>query len=278
MQFLDVIAALTSALLHAGWNGAVKASPRPTEAMAAQIILSAFIVLPGLFYTGLPPVQAWPWLLGSSLLSILTVTALLRGYEHGGFGLVYPMSRAISVMLVVPLSTWFAGDSIRTTAIIGVGMIVASLVLLAFSARTPAGYPAEGQMWIGIAGVTTALYVLCDAQGARTSGSTLAYGFSVSIVNALAMGWRHRKLGSPVSLIRRNAAVAVPAAMASVASYLLILWVWGHAPVAPASALRDTSAVFALLISIIWLGERFTRLRVVAVLLAAAAVPFLRLA
>ena len=47
--------------------------------------------------------------------------------------------------------------------------------------------------------------------------------------------------------------IVIPVAMASVASYLLILWVWGHAPIAPAAALRDTSAVFALLIAVIWL-------------------------
>ena len=42
-------------------------------------------------------------------------------------------------------------------------------------------------------------------------------------------------------------------------------------------ALRDTSAVFALLIAVIWLKEPFTKTRVAAVLLAAAAVPLLRL-
>jgi drug/metabolite transporter (DMT)-like permease len=61
------------------------------------------------------------------------------------------------------------------------------------------------------------------------------------------------------------------------ASYLLILWIWSHAPVAPAAALRDTSAVFAILIAVVWLKEPFTRTRIVAVLLAAAAVPLLRL-
>ena len=34
-------AALTSALLHAAWNASVKASPRPVEAMTAQMLGSA---------------------------------------------------------------------------------------------------------------------------------------------------------------------------------------------------------------------------------------------
>ena len=59
-------------------------------------------------------------------------------------------------------------------------------------------------------------------------------------------------------------------------SYLLILWVWSHAPIAPAAALRDTSAIFAILIAVFWLKEPFTPTRAAAVLLAAAAIPQLR--
>ena len=68
----------------------------------------------------------------------------------------------------------------------------------------------------------------------------------------------------------------MPIALASVASYLLILWVWSGAAIAPAAALRDTSAVFALLIAIVWLKEPFTRPQLLAILLSAAAVPLLR--
>jgi len=61
-------------------------------------------------------------------------------------------------------------------------------------------------------------------------------------------------------------------------SYILILWVWSVAPIAPSAALRDTSAVFAILIAVLWLKETITPLRLAAVLLSAAAVPLLRLA
>jgi hypothetical protein len=33
-------------------------------------------------------------------MSVVTVGALLRAYELGGFGLVYPVARAIAVVLV----------------------------------------------------------------------------------------------------------------------------------------------------------------------------------
>jgi hypothetical protein len=53
MDAADVAAALTSAVLHAGWNAAVKASRDPPRAMTAQMLLSAVLVLPGLLWSGL---------------------------------------------------------------------------------------------------------------------------------------------------------------------------------------------------------------------------------
>jgi drug/metabolite transporter (DMT)-like permease len=274
----DVVAALLSAVLHAAWNAAVKASARPTEAMAAQMLMSAMLAVPGLIWMGLPPSASWPWIAASTLMNIVTVTALLRAYELGGFGVVYPVVRAVSVVLVVPLAALLVGERLGLEAIAGVGLVAVSLGILAGGARRDRSYTSAALAWTFFAGLSTAAYVLCDARGVRLAGSPWSYGFAVSVANAAAMSWRQRHVGTPWRLLRSNWVIAAPAALASVASYLLILWVWSHAPIAPAAALRDTSAVFAILIAVAWLKEPFTRSRLVAVLLAAAAVPLLRLA
>ena len=277
MDATDVAAALLSAVLHAGWNAAVKASRDPTRAMTAQMLLSALFVLPGLLWSGLPSLAAWPWIAASTLMNVLTVSALLRAYELGGFGIVYPVGRAIAVLLVVPLVAIFAGGWPGPAALAGIAIIALSLAVLAWDAARDRGLPLPALAWTLAAGLGTAAYILCDAQGVRASGSPWAYGFVVSITNAAAMCWRQRRTGAPWRQLQGQWALAVPLAVASVVSYLLILWVWGHAPIAPAAALRDTSAVFAILIAVIWLKEPFTRTRIIAVLLAAAAVPLLRL-
>jgi drug/metabolite transporter (DMT)-like permease len=84
-------------------------------------------------------------------------------------------------------------------------------------------------------------------------------------------------IARPLRMAREHAIAALPIAVASTASYLLILWVFRNAPIAPAAALRDTSSIFALVIAVLWLKEPFTRLRLFAILLSAAAVPLLRL-
>jgi len=57
-----VTAALLSAVLHAGWNAAVKANARPAEIVTAQMVLSALIGVPGFLWVGLPAGPSWIWI------------------------------------------------------------------------------------------------------------------------------------------------------------------------------------------------------------------------
>lgn len=277
MDMTQVAAALLSAMLHAGWNAAVKASRDPARAMTAQMVLSAAFTVPGLFWSGLPANGAWIWIAASTVMNILTVSALLRAYELGGFGIVYPIVRALAVLVVVPLAAGFAGDRLGPAALAGIAVMTLSLAALAYDAARDRAVTGQALAWTLAAGLGTAAYILCDAQGVRAAGSPWAYGFTVALTNAAAMCWRRRRSGSPWTQLGGQWSVGVPTALAAMVSYLLILWVWSHAPIAPASALRDTSAIFAILIAVLWLKEPFTRTRMVAVLLAAAAVPLLRL-
>lgn len=278
MDAWQVAAALLSAALHAGWNAAVKSHPRPAEVMTAQMAVGALLGLPALLWTGLPNAASLPWLAGSTCINLVIVTALLRTYALIGFGTAYPMVRALSVMLVTPAAILLSGELLSSYGLLGIGLIVASLLLLAAGNRGRAAVPRTALLWMLLAGLATAGYVLCDSQGVRRAGSPLAYGFLVSATNAAAVvafqGLDARRWRGVVT----SAPVALPIAVASTASYLLILWVWSQAPVAPASALRDTSSIFALVIAVVWLREPFTRLRLFAILLSAAAVPLLRLA
>ena len=242
------------------------------------MVMSALLGLPAQLWTGLPDPAAWPWIAGSTAINLVIVTALLRAYGLIGFGTAYPVVRALSVLLVTPAAILISGELLSVYGLAGIGLIVASLLLLAVGNRGHAAVPRAALLWMALAGLATAGYVLCDAAGVRRAGSPLAYGFVVSATNAAAMfvfqGFAARQWRSVVT----HAGIALPIAVASTVSYLLILWVWAHAPVAPASALRDTSSIFALLIAVLWLREPFTKLRLLAIALSAAAIPLLRFA
>lgn len=292
MDTLSLGAALLSALLHASWNAAVKAHAAPREAMAAQMIGAAVIAALGLVVTGLPPPAAWPWVAVTVAASIASVLALLRAYRSGGFGTVYPVARAVGVLGVLGVAPALFGEPLAAGVTAGVLLVAFALLLLTWDARRsvdsavgtavgargfPHGFPPSALGWTLVAGTMVAAGALGDAQGVRRGGDAFAYGFAVSVVNAVVMAWLTRDAGSPWTIVTRHARLAVPAALASTASYLLILWVYTRAPIAPAAALRDTSAIFAMLIAALWLKERFGPVRLAALFVAIGGVALLRL-
>ena len=170
MDHWQVAAALLSALLHAGWNAAIKSSPRPQEAMTAQMLTGAVLVCPGLLWTGLPASAAWVWLAASTVLNVILVTALLRAYALCGFGIAYPLVRALSVLLVVPLAATLSGEALSPWGLLGVGLVCISLLFLAIGSAGQGAVPRAALVWIAIAGAAVAACVMCDAQGVRRAG------------------------------------------------------------------------------------------------------------
>lgn len=274
MEATILAAALLSALLHAGWNAAVKAAADPPGAMAAQVVAAGTIAAPLLLVVPPPPVTALPWLAGSALFNLLTLAAFLRAYALGGdFGLVYPVARAASPVLVLLLASALAGETLGPLATAGVVLVAAGVALFAHGAGRPAALA-----YALFAGAFAAGYAFCDAQGARLSPSVAGYGFAVAVANAAIFGGFHhlRRRGSLIAALRANARIATFGAAAATLSYLLILWVWTRAPIAVGAALRDTSVVFAALIAAAALKERLPPLRVVAVAVVAAGAVALR--
>lgn len=277
MDNLFVAAALLSAVLHAAWNAAVKASSHPAQAMTAQMLVSALLAVPALIWTGLPAASSWPWMIASTLLNMGAVAALLRGYAHAGFGIVYPMARASSVLLVLPLAAAIAGERPAMLGMVGIALVSAAMLILALGSGRASALKRPALGWILAAGAFAAGYAVCDAQGVRHAQSPLAYGAALTIVNAATWTWLQRRANHPSGSLAAQWPRAVPAGLAAMLSYLLILWVFQHAPIALGSALRDTSAIFAAVIAVVVLKEPFDRRVPLAVLLATAGSMLIRL-
>ena len=277
MDTIYILAALGSALLHATWNAAVKSTGQHTAVMTGQMLVAGLVGLPVLFFVDLPRWESLVWIAASALFNVMGIKAILRAYDHGEFGLVYPMSRAIMIMLVVPLSTLLAHERLSTGAMLGIALIIAALALLALSARHGQNLSRQVLIWTGVGGVLSACTVLIDANGIRQSGSPFAYGCLTAIFNAANMAWQQRRLPGLVATIRRHAHVTMWTGVLSMVSYLLIVWVFSKAAIAGAAALRDTSSVFAVLIAMVFMKEAISRTKLLAVALAIAAIPLMRL-
>ncbi|HEY8383162.1 MAG TPA: EamA family transporter [Microvirga sp.] len=276
MDLIVVLAALLSAFLHAAWNAAVKAAPDSDGAMAAQVVASGLIALPLLAFFPLPPLAAIPWLTASTACNVLSMVLLLRGYEHGGFGFVYPLARAASPLLVTLLAGAVVGERLSPVGLAGIALVSTGVALFAIG---PGQHGPRAIVYALAAGACTAAYIVCDAQGARLSPSVPGYALVVATVNAAAFGTLHGlRRGSVAHALRVHWGLATFGSAAAIASYMLILWVWSRAPIAVGAALRDTSIVFGALIAVAVLKERLGFRRLAAVGVIACGVAALRFA
>ena len=78
--------------------------------------------------------------------------------------------------------------------------------------------------------------------------------------------------------LRGRALPGLSGGACGLASYGIAIWAMTQAPIALVAALRETSVIFGMLLAIVFLGERFSPLRALAVVLVACGGMVLRLA
>jgi uncharacterized membrane protein len=125
-----------------------------------------------------------------------------------------------------------------------------------------------------------ASYTLIDGLGVRRSGAPAAYTLWVFLLTGIEMLlwiliWRRRDF---VAYLRGKWLHALAGGGGTVLSYGLVLWAMTVAPVALVAALRETSILFATVISALVLKERVTLQRLTCIGLIVAGAMALRIA
>ena len=272
-------AVLFGALLHAGWNALVKSSEDKALDTAVIHVLGSLIALPFLAIAGLPPSQSWPFIAASVTIHIAYYIALTGAYKHGDMGLTYPLMRGTAPLLVALSTAFTVGEVLTPLAWAGVLGISAGVLALGLSPHALAS-PRAVSFALANA-VVIAIYTIVDALGARASGHPLQY---VALLFALD-GWPFalivfmRRSGAVVwPYARKRSPVAAIGAAASLGSYGIALWAMTRAPVAIVAALRETSVLFAAVIGVWFLNERFDKRRIIGTGAILCCVMALRLA
>lgn len=251
-------ATLLSALIHAGWNLALKGSAgdRLVDVAVMGIGGSLFgLVLIALFGTPLP--EAWPYVLASSAIHLVYWTALTKGYDAGDMSHVYTIARGIAPALVTVAAVAFASEVPSWGQGVGVLAISAGVMLVGVNRHAPLA--ATG--WALLTGTAIAGYSLLDALGVRLNGDVFSY-----------KGWGAVFTFLPISLfvlLRRGPAGFMAAAAGrwrqgmaagaiSSAGFMLVLWAQLSAPIGPITALRETSVLFGAALAALLLKEKVT--------------------
>ncbi len=271
MSPLVFFAVLFAALLHAIWNALLKISGDRLVIMAVTTATAALLVTPLLFTLPAPAPASWPFLAMSVGLHFIYMLLLVRAYGFGDFAQVYPVARGSAPLMTALLGYVFLNESMQPTELFGMPLIISGIFALTLE-RT-AGIlhlPRTALIYSLLTGVSIAAYSLIDGVGARLSGSSHSFAvwmfFLDGFLIPLAAFIRRPAaiLKQTIKLVWRHGVIV---AILSTAGYWLIIWAFSLERIAPVAVLRETSVLFALLISIFVLKERISRIRIAIVLL-----------
>ncbi|KXF77735.1 hypothetical protein ATN84_10420 [Paramesorhizobium deserti] len=275
-----VLIVLLGAFLHASWNAVVKSNG--DKFLNAVIVVGAAGLIAALVLPFLPAPDrsSWPFLAISMVLQVIYLCLVAAAYEGGDMSQAYPIMRGTPPLLVALASGPLIGEVLPLPRWIGIGLISCGVLALAFEARRRAviGNGRTTALAL-INAVFIAAYTLVDGIGVRKSGAPAAYTMWVFLLNAIPLVlWTlamHRERIWPH--LRGRLHLALIGGVGTLGSYGLALWAMTMAPVAVVAALRETSILFAILISAIFLKERVGLRRVVAAVLIVIGVIIIRL-
>ena len=261
--------ALGAAVLHAGWNLAVKQSAHDRFiALWAQFGMGGLIATVAFFATGGMPAAGWPWALISGCVHMPYAVLLARAYGHGDFSQVYPIARGGGAFLAAIGGVVLLGDHATAWTVVAIVTIAGGLAILAGRARGPAVLTAAA------VAATICTYTLLDSKGSRVTeianGGVIhqvGYGLANSMATLLtlsAFGIATGRLPELRAAVKIDWRKFLLAGMASLITYTLVLVAVRFASVGYVTALRESSVVLAALVGWKFLGEGDARRRLVA--------------
>lgn len=271
---------LVAALFHASWNAIIRMRGDKLVSMALLVTAAGVLALPGLFYFPMLPAAAWPFVIVSAIVHLGYNTFLALAYHHGELTKVYPLVRGSAPVITLGVSLLFLDEAVDASESAGVVVLGFGIMVLAFDGGWRK-FIASPHVLIYAAGTSLCItaYTLSDGLGARLADNAHQYVvwlFVLDILPTLAV----------VLLVRRRAFFAALDAnwkagllggALSLAAYWIVIWAFTVAPIPIVAALRETSILFALLIGMIWLGEKVTRVRGVSIALVLLGLALMRL-
>jgi uncharacterized membrane protein len=272
---LVVALVLASAAIHATWNLWTKVIGTDTRAGPLMWTLSA---LSTLIYA---PLAAWvlvsgawrpspmvlAWVLGSSVIHVGYLLALMRGYKISDLSVVYPVARGSGPVLaalgaIVLLQEKPTVFSVTGTLLVCAGVLI--LVVRPGVGRAP--HLRAGLAWGFVTGACIAAYTLCDAWSVKRVGipplvfqwcgeATLMLLFAPGVVGRRAEVRR---------LWRDHRARVLGVAALSPLSYIMMLFAVRQGRVSHIAPAREISILLGAWLGAHTLGEHERTRRLVA--------------
>jgi drug/metabolite transporter (DMT)-like permease len=278
MSIEIILLVLFAAAMHAGWNALIKVNSDRVTAMAYVTLFGSLVSAPVLLFLPFPAEEAW----GLLALTIILHTAyhlfLPAAYKYGDLGQVYPIARGVAPVLVLGIAYVIADESVSLPVVIGVLCLVAGVVSLSYDHKG-GGLPHRRAVGFAIlTGTAIASFTVADGLGARLSGNALSFAAWTTFLDGILtylLIWAYRGKSLPAQW-RTNFIPLFVGGVMQVGTYWIIVFALTLAPLAMVSALRETSVLFAALLSTFLLKEGLHAWRFVSAALVAAGLMIMR--
>lgn len=262
---------LLAAALHAGWNALIKISGDRIAVMAVVTLAGSVLSIVALPFVDSPDPASWPLLALTILIHTGYHFFLPIAYDHGDLGQVYPIARGTAPILVTLGALVFAGEQVSQMALIGILCLAFGVMALSFDGGKVSRINPKAIFFALATGVCIASYTVVDGLGARQAGSILGFAVWLTIGDGIltfliALIWKRNEM---VAVVKNSALAGVAGGAMQVGAYWIIIYALAVAPMGMVSGLRETSVLFAALISTFLLKEGFGVWRFVSASLVA---------
>ncbi len=263
MDMLVFGAVLLAALMHAGWNTAVKIGLDRVSSVLLLSLTQAVIAAVILPFVTPPAREALIWILAGAVLHAGYKVFLVQAYTHADLSQAYPLARGTAPLIVAVFSALVLGVTFASIEIAAILLISAGILLMALKGGALGRMQGKALFYaLGTAGFT-ASYTLVDGIGARVAQTASGFVLWLMICDAVLMAiYAAATRGrSAFPALLPAWKIGLFAGVMSLGSYWIAVWAFTQAPIALVAALRESSILFAVLIAAVLLREPVSRWR-----------------
>jgi len=263
---LATVLVLIAALLHATWNTLIKFSGERVLVIASMDFVALLFAVLAVGFVEPPPSAIWPWMIASALFELLYRYLLIQAYRVGDLGLVYPLMRGLSPLVVLALTLIFAGEQLSTQQMLGILLIPCGMVCLLWQGGGGDRLPWSLLPVVALIGLCIGCYTWIDGQALQMGAHPLDYLVWLTLISAwpfplLAVAYKRPAF---TLFWREQWRLGLSVGLCVLLSYALVLWAMQLGSVAEAAALREVSVILVVLFGMRYLKEPFGRPRLLA--------------
>jgi uncharacterized membrane protein len=261
-----------SAFCHATWNFAARKAAGNLMAIWLALWIGCAVILPGaigvIIYKGIRATAELPGIsciIATGLIHSVYFRLLAAAYEEGEISLVYPIARGSGIAFTAILAGLLLQEQLTLLGAIGIGLVCLGIISLSRDAHRREDDKRAIRLALGI-GASIVAYSIVDKIGVGYI-HPLVYIWSMFLIAGIALTplLIRRYRGQLRQAAKQYRGYAAIIGIGSAGTYLMILFAFTRGPVNYIVAVREFAVVLGALAGVIFLKERLTMAKALAI-------------